>query len=85
MQRTRLDKKIIKAIRKDGQLLNKVADTLDLSPDSMARLLYGNDTRLTEYDVLAVIREHLGLKSNKKVLTGLDNKDKQIIMSEARV
>jgi hypothetical protein len=48
-------------IKNDPMLFGKVADTLKISPLTLPRLLQANDVRLTQANVLEVLRAHFDL------------------------
>lgn len=69
MERSVLKGDIIQSIKDDAILYGKVAEVLDISPMSLPRLLYSNDVKLTQADVLKTIREHQGLEQDTDLLT----------------
>lgn len=64
-----LRQEIVEKIFNDAILFGKVADTLDVKPVTLPRLLYGNHKKLTHWRVLVVIKEHLNIKQDNKILT----------------
>lgn len=65
--RTVLTEDTLKAIREDDGLKEKIATVLRISVHSMPRLLYGNDPKLTQIDVLKIISDHLSVNTNSLV------------------
>lgn len=64
-----LKEEILEKIKTDKVLRQKVADALGISFDSMPRLLYGNDRKLTQASALKVLREYLGVRNDRKLLS----------------
>lgn len=68
MEKLILKPEIIEAIKKDSDLFKKVADELKISLYTMPNFLLRNDARLTQANVLRLIRMHLGLKKEFDLL-----------------
>jgi hypothetical protein len=64
-----LKDEILEKIKSDEVLRGIVADALGISISSMPRLLYGNDMKLTTAAVLKVLRDYLGVKQDKSLLS----------------
>lgn len=69
MDRLGLNQKTLQSIKDDGILFGKIASTLGISPVSLPRLLYANDAKLTQAAILRILREHLGIKQDNKLLS----------------
>lgn len=52
---------VLEKIKADPVLREKIADALEITTGSLTRLIYGNDSKLTQAHVLRIIREHLDL------------------------
>lgn len=68
MNRIVLNTDTLDKIRKDEVLSDKIAVALGISPHSMYRLIYANDPKLTQANVLKILRETLGVKQDKHLL-----------------
>lgn len=64
-----LKEEILEKIKSDKILRAKVAEALGYHITSMPKLLYGNDKKLTQAVVLKVLREYLGVRNDRKLLS----------------
>jgi hypothetical protein len=62
MERQVLKQGILDEIKKDAMLYGKIGAELGISPTSLPRLLYSNDKRLTQINVLRILCEHLKIE-----------------------
>lgn len=62
-----LNEEILDKIKSDPTLKEKVATALGISVNSMPRLLYGNDPKLTQAAPLKVLKEYLKIKNDKQL------------------
>lgn len=62
MARIAIRSEVIEKIKSDIVLRTKIALALGVKIESLTRLIYGNDSKLTQVDVLKIIREHLDLQ-----------------------
>jgi len=69
MEKLILKPEIIEAVKKDSDLFKKVADELKISLYTMPNFLLRNDPRLTQANVLRLIRLHLNLETEADLLT----------------
>lgn len=64
MERQVLKQEILDEIKRDSMLYGKIGAELDISPASLPRLLYSNDKRLTQINVIRILSEHLKIDQN---------------------
>jgi hypothetical protein len=64
MEQQVLKQEILDEIKRDSMLYGKIGAELDISPTSLPRLLYSNDKRLTQINVLRILSEHLKINQN---------------------
>lgn len=69
MERTVLNEAAKKHILQTGSVYGEVSDILGISPASLPRVVYSGDTRLTEFDVLKILKKSMGLKEDSELLT----------------
>lgn len=71
MNKIVLKQEYVDKIRTDENLSKKVADSLGISKNSLPRLLYGNDPRLTQACVLRILKSHLKINKDNQLLAEL--------------
>ena len=69
MEKLILKQEIVDRVRTDQILFGKVAYALGVNVLSLNRILLINDPRLTQYNVLKALREHLNVKQDTDLLT----------------
>lgn len=66
MEKIILKQEILDKIKKDPILFGRVAKALEIIPISLPRLLYSIEpVKLTQANVLKVLREYLGVQDNE--------------------
>lgn len=78
MNRIVLKEEVLDRMKSDEELRKLVAGALNISVNSLPRLLYGNDPKLTQAAPLKVLREYLGLEQDKDLLEEIQISKKQI-------
>jgi hypothetical protein len=68
MKKIVLKSEIVDKIKSDAILNKKIAESLGISERSMARLLYGNDPKLTQACVLRILKSHLKINKDNQLL-----------------
>lgn len=68
MEHEVLKQDILNKIKNDPMLYGKVAAELEISPASLPRLIYDKDKRLTQFGVLRILCEHLGIDNMDNIL-----------------
>lgn len=63
-----LNQETLDRINTDRKLKSLVADALDMSVNSLYRLVYANDPKLTQAKVMMVLREYLKVKKDTDLL-----------------
>lgn len=71
MDRIVLKSEIVDKIKSDPILIEKIANALDISKNSMPRLLYGNDSRLTQAGVVRILKSQLKIKHDRDLFSEL--------------
>jgi len=71
MDRIVLKSEIVDKIKSDPTLIEKIAESLDISKNSMPRLLYGNDSRLTQAGVVRILKSQLKIKHDRDLFSEL--------------
>lgn len=66
-----LKQDIVDKIKTDPILYGKVASALGLSPTSLVRLLYAQSEKLTQANVVLVLREYLNIKKDSELFVGI--------------
>lgn len=69
MERQGLNETALKYIKDNGVVFGEIAKTLKISPVSLPRLLYANDPKLTQADILRILRERMGIAQDSDLLT----------------
>ena len=69
MDRIVLKSEIVDKIKSNPDLLKNIADGLGISPNSMPRLLYGNDPKLTQAIVVRILKAHLKIKRDRDLFS----------------
>lgn len=59
MENAGLKSEVLDKIKSDPILYGRVAEALSISPTTLPRLIYANDAKLTQINVLMVLSEHL--------------------------
>lgn len=66
-----LKQNIVDQVKSDAMLYGKVATALNVAPLSLPRLLNSRDKKLTQANVLAVLRKELNIKKDSEMLETL--------------
>lgn len=69
MEKIVLKDEVLSKIKSNGTLFGAIATVLNISPSSLPRLLINNDSRLTQADVLRILKSHLKIKNDKDLFT----------------
>lgn len=68
MENNGLKPEIVDKIKSDPLLYGKIADALGIAAMSLPRVLYSNSSKLTQINVLRILKEHLGVQDNDLLL-----------------